>query len=142
MTDVAFHLNVEDRMAYACRLLRKAYVQRARTWVVLSPQELAELDRALWLMSQKEFLAHGRDSSPPHVQRHSPIVLGTEANAPEGFDVLVNLGGALRSRPQAFHRIIEIVGASGEQKDGARERWRQYRSWGMEPTVAIDLAKH
>ncbi len=141
MTEVAFHLNVDDRIGYACRLLRKAYARKVRTWVVLPPQDLVELDRALWLISQKEFLAHGRDTSPPHVLSRSPVVLGTGAEAPAGFEVLVSLQGALNASPVAFGRVIEIVGATAQQKEGARERWRQYRSWGMEPVVAADLAR-
>ena len=142
MTEVAFHLNVDDRIGYACRLLRKAYARQVRTWVVLPPQDLAELDRALWLISQKEFLAHARDTSPSHVLSRSPVVLGTgAADAPVGFEVLVSLQGALSASPVAFRRVIEIVGATEQQKEGARERWRQYRSWGMEPVVAADLAR-
>lgn len=141
MTEVAFHLNVDDRIGYACRLLRKAYARQVRTWVVLPPQDLAELDRALWLISQKEFLAHARDTSPSHVLSRSPVVLGTGADAPPGFEVLVSLQGALSASPVAFRRVIEIVGATAQQKEGARERWRQYRSWGMEPVVAADLAR-
>lgn len=141
MTEVAFHLNVDDCIGYACRLLRKAYARQVRTWVALPPPELAELDRALWLISQNAFLAHCRDTSSSHVRSRSPVVLSTGADAPADFEVLVSLQGSLSASPAAFGRVIEIVGASAEQKDGARVRWRQYRSWGMEPVVAADLAR-
>ena len=31
--EVAFHFNAPDRVGYACRLLRKAYLKGARLWV-------------------------------------------------------------------------------------------------------------
>ena len=34
MTEIAFHFNVQDRIAYACRLLRKAYRSAAQVGVV------------------------------------------------------------------------------------------------------------
>ena len=34
MTEVAFHFNVPDRLAYTCRLVRKAYAAGGRTVVV------------------------------------------------------------------------------------------------------------
>ena len=30
MTEIAFHFNVPDKLAYSCRLLRKAYLSGAR----------------------------------------------------------------------------------------------------------------
>ena len=48
MTEVMFHLNVPDRLGYACRLLRKAYGSGAKVVVSAPPATLARLDVLLW----------------------------------------------------------------------------------------------
>ena len=58
MTEVAFHFNAPDRMAYCCRLLRKAVGGQARVVVTGSPQTLAQLDAALWTFSPTDFVPH------------------------------------------------------------------------------------
>ena len=58
MTEIAFHVNVPDRLAYACRLLRKAVRQGARVAVTAPPATLRGLDRALWTFEPTEFVPH------------------------------------------------------------------------------------
>jgi hypothetical protein len=38
MTEIAFHFNVPDKLAYSCRLLRKAYLSGARVVVTGEPR--------------------------------------------------------------------------------------------------------
>ena len=47
MTRVDFHVNVSDKLAYSCRLLRKAYQSGARIVVTGDDEMLAELDARL-----------------------------------------------------------------------------------------------
>lgn len=139
MTEVAFHLNVGDKNAYACRLLRKAYLKGSRLLVVGEEHTIEVLDRALWLMGHGEFVPHARGSDPAHVLRHSPIVLGTCETG--GFDavVLVNMGRAIPASVERFERVIELVGDGTDDRQEARERWRQYKAAGLEP-LSHDLA--
>ena len=58
MTEVAFHFNAPDRVAYACRLLRKAVASGAKLVVTGSPDVLQQLDRALWTFSAVDFVPH------------------------------------------------------------------------------------
>jgi DNA polymerase III subunit chi len=51
MTDIAFHVNVPDRLAYACRLLRKAVRRNARVVVAGPAPLLGQLDRQLFSSS-------------------------------------------------------------------------------------------
>ena len=44
MTEIAFHFNAPDRLAYVCRLLRKAVATDAQLVVVGSPDQLDRLD--------------------------------------------------------------------------------------------------
>lgn len=139
MTEVAFHLNVGDRTAYLCRLLRKAYLKGSRVHVLGEASSLEALDRALWLMAPGEFVPHARWGSAAHVRRHSPIVL--EAQEPEWaqVDVLVNLADRALCGVGVVPRIIEVVGSEPGGREKGRERWRLYRQAGIEPT-AHDLS--
>ena len=133
MTAVAFHFNVPDRRAYACRLLRKAYRSGARVVVTGESAQLAELDRLLWPFEALEFIPHWRgptvDELPARLHA-TPVLLSTGHSARFGHDVLVNLG---RDVPQAYTqyaRVIEVVGRDDLDRDGARVRWRQYSAEG------------
>ena len=83
MTEVEFHVNVPDRLQYACRLLRKASRKGVRVAVTGSPATLSELDRHLWNFEAEEFLPHVRVASAGvegSGQRRSPVWLVGEAS--------------------------------------------------------------
>ena len=139
MTEVAFHLNVGDRNAYLCRLLRKAYLKGSRVHVLSDTHTIDALGRALWLMAQGEFVPHARDTSPAFVRRRSPIVLSAHVPDWGQVDVLVNLSDQALSGVDQVQRIIEVVGSEPGGKEKARERWKLYRQAGIEP-IAHDLS--
>jgi DNA polymerase-3 subunit chi len=140
MTDVAFHLNVGDRSVYACRLLRKAYLKGARLLVLADPGAIDGIDRALWLMGPGEFVPHARQGDLQSVVARSPILI-TDSDVGEfPAEVLVNLSAVLPQAPARFQRVIEIVGSGTEDKQMARERWKYYKSAGLEPQ-AHDLTE-
>jgi DNA polymerase III subunit chi len=108
MTEVAFHFNLPDKLAYACRLLRKAQGSGARVLVVAGngaqggagnadtvggghahatdqaqtrgAQLLHQLDQALWTFAQQEFVPHCLASAAPEVLAASPIVLASSVS--------------------------------------------------------------
>lgn len=139
MTEVAFHLNVGDRTAYLCRLLRKAYLKGSRVHVLGDAASLDSLDRALWLMAPGEFVPHARAGSAAQVRRRSPIVLGSKEPEWDQVEVLVNLGDQALCGVGVVPRIIEVVGSEPGGREKGRERWRLYRQAGVEPT-AHDLS--
>lgn len=144
MTEVAFHFNVPDRQAYALRLLRKAYRQQARLLVRLPVRALVALDAALWTQDKESFIAHAREDDPPHVRRHSPIVLCSEVpdtvaeSAEAASLVLVNLCDSMPPHWTRFARVIEVVTLDEADRVQARQRWREYTRQGIEP-VRYDL---
>ncbi len=138
MTEITFHIQVPDVRAYACRLLRKAYLKGSRLVVWVEADEEAALDRDLWSMGQGDFVPHARSSSDARVRQRSPIVLSTEP--PESAEVLVNLSTQMLTDPGRFARVLEIVGAKEDQKARARQRWATYKSAGFSP-VLVDTTK-
>lgn len=135
MTEVDFHFNAPDKQAYACRLLRKAYLKGARLVVVTDPDSLAALDAALWTFAADGFLPHSREGDEPRVVAHSPIRLYSEVPAEPGASsaVLVNLRAAMPEGYEAYRRVIEVVSLDPRDRELARPRWMQYRSAGIEP---------
>jgi DNA polymerase III subunit chi len=133
MTEVSFHFNVPDRLAYACRLLRKATRVGSRIAVTAPGETLGALDRALWTFDPLDFVPHRRlpagEKVPPRL-RPTPIwLLEQVADAPD-HDVLLNLGADAPIGFESFERVIEIVSASNEDRQAARERWKHYAGRG------------
>lgn len=132
---VEFHTGVADDLGFACRLLRKAYHQGARVLVRAPAARLTKLDRELWTFAEREFLPHLRFGAPaalPAAAARTPIWL-VDGEVPQGHPpVLVNLGAELPAQPQAFDRIIEIVGADADDEQRGRARWRAYKAAGLD----------
>jgi len=131
MTEVAFHFNAPDRVAYACRLLRKANAAGARVTVTGEPELMRELDSALWTFSALEFIPHCHAATAPEpVLAKSPVVLTDSLDATPHHEVLVNLGVAVPPGFERFERLIEVVSLEPEDRELARGRWRHYADRG------------
>ncbi len=143
MTEISFHFNAPDKVAYACRLLRKAVNGGARVVVAGEAQALGQLDAALWTFSALDFIPHCFDGAGAGMVAASPVVLGVlpgkgtqgaqgtqaAANAPHG-QVLLNLGAQVPDGFERFQRLIDVVGTGEEDRQVARDRWKHYASRG------------
>ena len=130
MTDIAFHFNVPDTLAYTSRLLRKIVGTGAQVVVTAQPPFLQALDTALWALGPSEFVAHCLEGSPAAVWQRSPAVLSTSADASPHHQVLVNVGSAVPQGFAQFKRLIEVVSANMDERDCARTRWKYYAAQG------------
>jgi DNA polymerase-3 subunit chi len=130
MTEVAFHFNIPDKQAYACRLLRKAVGGGARVVVVAPDLILQLLDRQLWTFSQLDFIAHARLGDDPKVVAASAVILSeTTDNAPHQ-QVLLNLGDSVPEGFEKFERVIDIVSLDERDRQLARARWKHFTERG------------
>ena len=131
MTEVAFHFNVPDKLAYACRLLRKATGAGSRVVVTGEAELLRDLDVQLWTFSPLEFIAHCHAASAdPQVLEASAVVLADSARGTPHHDVLVNLGGSVPEGFERFERLIELVARDDADRQQARARWKHYADRG------------
>ena len=131
MTEVAFHFNVPDKLAYACRLLRKATGAGSRVVVTGEPALLRTLDTELWTFSALEFIAHAHAASADaKVLAASPVVLADVPRATPHHEVLVNLGGPVPEGFERFERLIELVSQEEPDRLEARTRWKHYADRG------------
>jgi DNA polymerase III subunit chi len=137
MTEIAFHFNAPDKLAYACRLLRKALASGARVVVTGPPASLQALDTLLWTFSPHEFVAHCRAGSPPEQLMASPVVLAAQiqggAELPH-HQVLLNLGAEVAAGYERFERTIEVVSLDEDDRQQARLRWKHYADRGYSIT--------
>ena len=99
MTRIDFHTNITDKLAYACRLARKAYAAKAKLVLLAEDAEqAAALNDALWTLSDTDFLPHVLAGDP--LAPETPIIVtDSEEVALPHFDMLVNL---TRRTPATF----------------------------------------
>lgn len=133
MTEVSFHFDVPDKIAYACRLLRKA-VRSGSSAVVAAPMDtLAQLDRALWAFDPLDFVAHvlvRPGQATPARFAPTPVWLAEQpADAPHQ-PVLLNLGREPAAGFESFERLIELVSRDDDDRQAGRRRWKHYSDRG------------
>jgi len=130
MTAIAFHFNASDRLAYACRLLRKAVASGAKIVVTGSPDALQQLDIMLWVFSATDFVPHCQLASDATLVAASPVIMAASTEAAPYQEVLLNLGDQVPNGFEKFERVVEIVTLDEEDRQSARSRWKQYADAG------------
>jgi DNA polymerase-3 subunit chi len=131
VTEIAFHFGAPDRLAYTCRLLRKATATGARLQVRSLAETRAALDAALWNLGPTDFISHCDASAPDSVRSRSAVLL-LDADVPvqPEFPILVNLADDVPDGFEQFQRVIEIVSTDEQDRNLARMRWRHYTERG------------
>jgi DNA polymerase-3 subunit chi len=127
---VEFHTQVQDRLLYACRLLRKAASSGAQVLVTADEETLAQFDQLLWKFSAIDFVPHCTAEAPKQQLENTPIVLSASPPAHSQLSIMLNLGPDLPAGFEQFARIIEIVSEDMTDRQQARKRWKRYASAG------------
>ncbi|GGY63730.1 DNA polymerase III subunit chi [Pseudoduganella sp. SL102] len=139
MTRIDFHTNVPDKIAYACRLVRKACnaasASGAKSRIVIMTEDsaqLARLDAALWSFSDVDFLPHVHVNDP--LAPDTPIVLADSDSVelPQA-DLLVNLARRAPAQFESFPRLIEVVSADEDDAAAGRIRFVAYKRQDFTP---------
>ncbi len=136
-TAVDFHVNVDHRIHYACRVVRKAR-SAGKTVLVYSRDDdrRARLDLALWNFSALDFLPHVTLPSP--LAPRTPVWLSAApAEAPRDLLLLLDDAPApdFARWFASFERVIEVVGAEQDDRARARARFKAYREAGFAPVA-------
>ena len=130
MTPVAFHFNAPDRLAYVCRLLRKAVSSGSKIVVLGQLDVLQQLDTDLWTFSAVDFVPHCHLSSDPGVVAATPVILTPSTQKTPHQEVLINLDQVIPENFEQFERVIEVVGLEDQDRQLARGRWKHYAAQG------------
>jgi DNA polymerase-3 subunit chi len=129
MTHIEFHFNAPDKLAYACRLLRKGTAHHQRLFVVVPESDLKPLDVALWSLAPHDFVSHCQVAQV-HLLPHSAVILATQLAPVEGVQTAVNLGPGVPEGFEGFERLIEVVSHDPADRLQARDRWKHYTALG------------
>jgi DNA polymerase-3 subunit chi len=130
MTQIEFHFNATDKLAYACRLLRKGVSQGQRLCVVAQADVLKRLDLALWAVSPHDFVSHCWAGDETVALTQSGVIFAPELRSLPGVKAVLNLGPELPAHFDQFERLIEVVIDDPSDKAEARARWKQYTAMG------------
>ncbi|WP_020651681.1 DNA polymerase III subunit chi [Massilia niastensis] len=127
MTRIDFHTNIPDKLAYACRLARKAYASRAKVVVLAENAEQAEaLNAALWTLSDTDFVPHVLAGDPLAPQT-PVIVTADEGAALPHHEMLVNLTRRTPANFAQFARVFEIISTDEADAAEGRKRYVAYK---------------
>ena len=133
MTKIDFYLlgaGHNSHALFACRLAEKVWRLGHRVYLLTVDQPAAnELDDLLWTFSQGSFVPHALCKQEADTDNH-PVLIG-HAEPPAALsDVLISLVPDVPAWFSRFTRVVEMVGASEDDKVRARERFRFYRERG------------
>lgn len=131
MTKVDFYIladqQLEKRLDFACRLVEKAFNSRCQICIQCNDAEQAEaVNKLLWEFKQTSFVPHTLHSE----DSQSPVVICTEGQMPNEFDVLVNLADKIPSHFTRFNRVLEIVIQQDHILATTREHYKFYKDRG------------
>lgn len=128
MTRIDFHSNVPDKIAYACRLVRKAHAAGSGRIVLMTDDagQLEQLNAALWTFSATDFLAHVPAGDALAAQ--TPIILADSDDAPlPHHELMVNLSRRVPANVAQFERVIEVVSSDEDDAAAGRQRYVAYK---------------
>ncbi|ANN78785.1 DNA polymerase III subunit chi [Bordetella flabilis] len=143
MARIDFAFGAPDRLRTACQVARKQYLAGQPLVVYCTdPVRLNAFDRMLWAFDDISFVPHVLATDP--LAPETPVVLTAADPAPLADRApsatagrppawLLNLDDACPPNYQAFARILEIVSADGDDRQPARQRWRDYQAQGETP---------
>ena len=127
MTRIDFHTNIPDKLAYACRLARKAYAAKAK--VVLLAEDAAQaeaLNAALWTVSDTDFIPHVAAGDP--LADQTPVIVTADEGAPlPHHEMLVNLTRRTPALLSQFARVFEIISIDEDDAAAGRQRYVAYK---------------
>jgi DNA polymerase-3 subunit chi len=131
VTEVAFHFGAPDKVAYVCRLLRKAVGSGAKVVVLADAETVQSIDSELWALSPVDFVGHCVGTATSTMKEISSVVLVTEIQqALANRQVLVNLTESVPDEFDTFDRLIEVVSVDETDRNHARQRWKNYTDRG------------
>ena len=130
MAKVSFYLfekSPERQVESTCRLCRKILRQPKRIWLYCPDTALQQqLDERLWSFDETSFIGHGID------QEQARVCIS--AQLPKEKDWIVfNFNNQALDQFNQFSQIIEIIENNDAAKQLGREKFKQYRRFGIEP---------
>ena len=119
----------EGAARVACKVTEKAWRKGMSVYVcAASEDEAKRMDELLWTFREDSFIPHLLASEAG--AGDEPVVIGCEAGAANGRQVLVNVGAGLPTELPQVERIAEVVSNDEQARHAARDRYGVYRRLG------------
>jgi DNA polymerase III subunit chi len=130
MANISFYLfekSPERQVESACRLCRKILKRDEKIWLLCDDLALQQqLDERLWSFDPTSFIPHGIH------HENDPICI-SEQLPTETDRIIFNFTQQALDQFGKFSHIIEIIENNEIAKQLGREKFKQYRSFGIEP---------
>lgn len=120
-----------QELVIACKVVAKAWTAGFNVFVLCGDNEQSHrFDDLLWSFNQGSFIPHALAGQDPEVRVH---IDSTTDRVPEDVSMVITLHP--EPLAETFHhlRIADIIGPSEQQRAEARNRFRYYRSQGINP---------
>lgn len=135
MTQIDFYLlgdnSADGSDRVACRLADKAFRLGHRVYIYADDAGICKkLDQLLWTFSANSFIPHTLGLATK--DDDTPVCIGDQEPPTAFADVLISLSQQVPAFFSRFERVAEVVGASNNEKQQARERYRYYRDRGYQ----------
>ncbi|MEI6737104.1 MAG: DNA polymerase III subunit chi [Pseudomonadota bacterium] len=131
MTEVKFFFNVDHKLAFACKLAKKA-IDGGKRLIVFAPDEAmaSEFNRMLWTFSPLSFVPHVLANHA--LANETPVVIANADSTLPHHDALLNLSDEPPPYFTRFEFLREIVSMDDNDRSKARERLKFYKSRGFD----------
>ena len=96
--------------------------------------DVAAFDDLLWTFADRSFIPH-EVVSPESDWEESPVLLSATREPPSAPHTIVNLAATAPPGLERVQRVVEIIDADPGRRQAGRERYKQYRAMGVEPTT-------
>ncbi len=136
--NVAFYIlqdaSPDSRLAFACRLIEKAYKEKHRVYIHAPTKEMAhQLDEFLWTYKDNSFVPHSLANEK--IDPAPPVQIGHDTPPTTNHTMLVNLCDEIPPFFNRYRRIAEIITNNDNEQALGRERYKTYRQNACELTT-------
>ncbi|MCV2884470.1 DNA polymerase III subunit chi [Aestuariibacter sp. AA17] len=115
----------------ACVLATQAYRQKRKAVILCENKNMAEnVDELLWQRPVDAFVPHNLSGEGPG--NGTPVEITWQSPNAMNRSVLINLGAHIPGELRGFSTIYDFVPVNDDEKQQARERYKQYRAAGCQ----------
>jgi DNA polymerase III subunit chi len=124
-----------QRWRFACLEIEKAFLAEERVLVWLdNDTEVAAFDDLLWTFADRSFIPH-EPIGPNSDWEETPVLLSAAREPSEPPQLIVNLAAATPPGLERAARIVEIIDGDAARRQAGRDRFKHYRTLGIEPAT-------
>lgn len=119
----------EQPLLLVCELARRAFAAQQPALILVRDFEQAEaLDELLWEFDADAFIPHQLAGDEDDAD--TAVLIVPPGIETEDRPLLINLREDCASG--RFERVLEVVAADPDAREGSRARWREYQQRGLE----------